>query len=317
LFLSIERSFQTILGNDLKQKKIQEFKQLQEVFESWNLLPASDYKPKTGFDRKITSIINEQSKPLYALNVGNSLKFCSEFHFNEKVGLDLVNIQIYIELLNDYLNLSFKDLKIIEISFPLLERESFPKIYCIPKKDGIFLITAYKPLYWSNFESNLEFIFTWPESPNIDDSAYFIIKKSYNEKNLEKSDNLLAIISSLINHIINIIDNLYFNKMKHSFINIQNLRESWSFDAGVWNSFESTFKGAPNNRKSIEIEQNPIFNSEHFCYIPIPKIKIYYDQHLIKCGATIKEGTIYFSLYNTNNTASPEYNEIIKLLKKF
>lgn len=316
LLLSIEKSYRVLLGNNLKQKKIQEFKQLQEIFESWDLLPVSDYTPKTRLDRKISNIINEKSKPLYALNIGSNLRLCSEFHNNKKIALDLEGIQIFVELLDNFLALSFKDLRIIEISLPL-ESDSFPKIFWIPIKDGTFLVTAYKPLYWSDFKSSLQFSMQWSESPDDEDNAYSIIRKSNKDNYPKDSDKLLATATNFLQMILILVDDIYFNKLNQSPINFQFLRENRTFDANLWDSFESAFKDKVYNPKDIEIEQNPIFNSDLFCYFPIPKIKIYYDQHMIKCGVIIKEGTFYFSLYSTNNIASPEYNEIIKLLKKF
>lgn len=323
LFLSIEKSFTELLGENLKKKKIIDFEQLRGIFEEWDFLPIKEkfsYKTPTGFESKISSIISEGSKPLYALNIGNSLKFGSEFHSNEKVSFDLRNIKIFIEYLNNhYLNFSQKDLKIIEITIPLMESGSIPRIYYIPIKDGIFLLTAYRPLYWSNFESNLEFTAFWPESPSEVDNAYFITKKSFKNKYLKDSDSdmLISTIINLIHMIIILVDDIYFHKMKHGFIDFQTLRENWKYDVNLWNSFESKFKEKIHNLEKTEIEQNPIFNSENFCCAPFPKVKIYYDKYLIKCGATIKEGKIYFSLYSTNNTASFEFNEIFKLLKKF
>ena len=123
LINSISKAFQILLGRDLKKKKINDFKKLKGVFEAWNFLHI-DERVSNGiinkFDNKISNIIDEQSKPLYALIVGNTFKFGTEFLNNEIVGINLQGIRISLKMLNKFLDFSINDLKIVEIAITLL-----------------------------------------------------------------------------------------------------------------------------------------------------------------------------------------------------
>ena len=334
---TIDKSFQILLGKNYDKKKITDFIILHGIFEEWGFLPLrlrSNIQPPLGFNEKILHILKEENQPLYAFIMERSskasksskgvFKFCSKKLQKNQfirgvISNEVIEILFYLKYISKILNFSVAKLRLIEISIPIpyIEQESMPNICLIPFNEGVFLLTAYTPLYWYISPPIRKISISFPKKFTKTDHVYYTFK---DDSLIDMKQFDVSIIYYLLRTLELIVDRIFFRKFKSGRIT-EDLRKEWEFESEFLDTLKVNSdilrKDTKPTFERISTKQDPLYDSEYLCYYAIPRIKIYYDDYFILTSITLKkEKYVYFQLFKSNNLPNPMYSKIVKLVKK-
>ncbi len=183
---ALENSFKYLLGPDLNKMKIKDFKELEAIFNEWQLISDTKYyffPPPEGFEIKISKILNYPN-PTYAyFNERKILEFCSEnleevsktssIIYDEEFIRSVSNLYLFLNGFQNILSISKKEFKFLTIIPQPNFFEYTPKINLLDNNKGFLLFTCEEPLCWPVNPQELKFFI----SLSKEDEFTYIFKK--------------------------------------------------------------------------------------------------------------------------------------------